>query len=97
MNNTFATIAPAMEALTRTYCPARKAASAMSSSVRLPKVAFSRPPIDIARLGRDGFGGAAEKGGQWHDRQHGKHKQERVRVRLEQVDRKQYGHEGEQP
>src|SRR6476646_8900913 len=45
MNNALVTIAPAMEALTRTYCPARNAARAMSSSVRFPSVALSRPPI----------------------------------------------------
>src|SRR5579862_6019984 len=45
MNSVLVTIAPAIEALTSTYCPARNAAKAMSSSVRLPSVALSRPPI----------------------------------------------------
>ena len=45
MNSVFVTIAPAMEAFTRTYCPARNAVRAMISSVRFPSVAFSRPPI----------------------------------------------------
>ena len=44
MNNVLVTIAPAMDAFTSAYCPARNAASAMTSSVRLPSVAFSRPP-----------------------------------------------------
>ena len=61
MNSVLATIAPAMEAFTRTYCPARNAASAISSSVRFPSVALSRPPIvspvlaatdSVARLSR---------------------------------------------
>ena len=45
MNKVLVTIAPAIEAFTSTYCPARNAASAISSSVRLPNVALSRPPI----------------------------------------------------
>ena len=44
MNNELVTIAPAMEAFTSTYCPARSAASAMINSVRFPSVALSRPP-----------------------------------------------------
>ena len=43
-NSVLVTIAPAMDAFTSVYCPARRAASAMTSSVRLPSVAFSRPP-----------------------------------------------------
>src|SRR5262245_5519191 len=45
MNRVLVTIAPAIEAFTSTYCPARSAANAISSSVRLPSVALSRPPI----------------------------------------------------
>ena len=44
MNSVLVTIAPAMDAFTSMYCPARRAASAMTSSVRLPSVALSRPP-----------------------------------------------------
>ena len=44
MNRVLVTIAPAMDAFTSMYCPARRAASAMTSSVRLPSVALSRPP-----------------------------------------------------
>ncbi len=44
MNSVFVTIAPAMEALTRRYSPARSAVIAITSSVRLPSVAFSKPP-----------------------------------------------------
>jgi hypothetical protein len=51
----------------------------------------------VARLRCDGFGGAAEQRGLWHDRQHGKHKQERVRFRLQQFDGEQRRHEGQQP
>ncbi len=45
MKRVFVTMAPAIDALTRAYSPARSAASAMMSSVRLPSVAFSRPPM----------------------------------------------------
>ena len=45
MNNALVTIAPAMDAFTRRYWPARKAASAISNSVRFPSVALSSPPI----------------------------------------------------
>ena len=45
MNNVLVTITPARDAFTSTYCPARKAVIAMTSSVRLPSVALSRPPI----------------------------------------------------
>ena len=44
MNNVLVTIAPATDAFTSTNCPARKAVSAITSSVRLPSVALSRPP-----------------------------------------------------
>ena len=44
MNNVLVTIAPAMDAFTSVYCPARNAVSAMTNSVRLPNVALSRPP-----------------------------------------------------
>jgi hypothetical protein len=44
MKSVLATIAPAMDAFTRMYCPARRAVSAITSSVRLPSVAFRRPP-----------------------------------------------------
>ena len=44
MNSVLVTIAPAMVAFTSVCCPARKAASAMTSSVRFPSVALSRPP-----------------------------------------------------
>ena len=44
MNSVLVTIAPAIDAFTSMYCPARSAVSAMTSSVRFPSVALSRPP-----------------------------------------------------
>ena len=44
MNKLLVTMAPAMEAFTSIYSPARKAVRAMTSSVRFPRVALSRPP-----------------------------------------------------
>ena len=44
MKSELVTMAPAIDALTSMYWPARSAASAMTSSVRLPSVALSSPP-----------------------------------------------------
>ena len=44
MKSVLVTIAPASDAFTSMYWPARRAASAMTSSVRFPKVALSNPP-----------------------------------------------------
>ena len=44
MNSVLVTIAPAIDAFTSVYCPACSAVSAMTSSVRFPSVALSRPP-----------------------------------------------------
>ena len=44
MKSVLVTIAPAIEALTSRCCPACSAVSAMTSSVRLPSVAFRSPP-----------------------------------------------------
>ncbi len=44
MNSVLVTIAPAIDAFTSMYSPARSAVRAMTSSVRLPSVALSRPP-----------------------------------------------------
>ena len=46
MNNEFVTIAPAMEAFTSVYWPACKAVIAITSSVMLPSVELSRPPME---------------------------------------------------
>ena len=43
-NSVLATIAPATDAFTSVYCPARNAASAMTSSVKFPSVALRSPP-----------------------------------------------------
>jgi hypothetical protein len=44
MKRLLVTTAPVTDALTRSIMPARSAVIAMTSSVRLPSVAFSRPP-----------------------------------------------------
>lgn len=44
MNSVLVTIAPAIDAFTSMYSPARSAASPMMSSVRFPSVALSSPP-----------------------------------------------------
>ena len=45
MKSRLATIAPAIDALTSSNIPMRSAVSAMTSSVRLPRLAFRRPPM----------------------------------------------------
>jgi len=69
MNRLLVTMAPAMEALTSMYWPERNAVSAMTSSVRLPSVALSRPPMvspvlaatdSVARLNRPASGTIAK-------------------------------------
>ena len=45
MKRLLVTIAPVIEERTRSSMPARSAVIAMTSSVRLPSVAFRRPPI----------------------------------------------------
>ena len=97
MNNVLVTIAPAMDAFTSMYCPARKAVSAMTSSVRFPSVALSSPPDRIACLGRNRFGGMAHQRRERHDSEHGQHEEQRVRVGLELHGGKQRRHEGQQP
>jgi hypothetical protein len=44
MNKVLVTMAPAMDALTSMIWPARSAVTAITSSVKLPSVALSRPP-----------------------------------------------------
>jgi len=44
MNRALVTIAPAIDAFTSMYWPARSAVIAMTSSVRFPSVALSSPP-----------------------------------------------------
>src|SRR6266403_4876264 len=44
MNSVLVTMAPAIDAFTSMYCPARSAARAITSSVRFPSVALSNPP-----------------------------------------------------
>ena len=51
----------------------------------------------IARLGRHGFGGVTEQGGQRHDGQDGQHEEQRVRVVPEGFGREHHGHEDQQP
>ena len=50
MNKVLVTIAPAMDAFTRVCCPACNAVSAITSSVRFPRVALSRPPTELPVL-----------------------------------------------
>ena len=44
MNSVLVTMAPAIDAFTSMYCPDCSAVTAITSSVRFPSVALSRPP-----------------------------------------------------
>jgi len=65
MNSVLVTIAPAWR-LHQHVLAGTRAASAMTSSVRLPSVALSRPGR-ITRSCRHRLGGVAEQRGQRHD------------------------------
>ena len=97
MNNVLVTIAPAMDAFTSAYCPARNAANAMTKFGQVSERGVEQATDRVARLGRHGFGGVAEQRGQRHDGQDGKHKQQRVRFGLERLNDERDGHEGQQP
>ena len=97
MNSELVTMAPAIDAFTRSNMPARNAVIAMTSSVRLPSVAFSKPPtaspvfaatLSVAWLSRAARGTMA---------QHGEHEQHRVRLRRVVLADEHRGHGGEQP
>ena len=51
----------------------------------------------IPRLGRHGFGGVTEQGGERHDGQDGQYEEKRVRVVPEVLGREDHGHEDQQP
>ena len=98
MNSVLVTIAPAMDAFTSMYCPARNAVSAMTSSVRLPKRGVEQTADGIARLGRHRLGGMTEQRRQRHDRQDRQHETAACAPRASSVCRGEHrGHEDQQP
>ena len=97
MNNVLVTIAPAMDAFTSAYCPARNAASAMIKFGQVSERGVEQATDGIARLGRYGFGGVTQQHGQWNDGQNGQHEKQRVRFGLERLSGEYHGHEGQQP
>ena len=97
MNNVLVTIAPAMDAFTSAYCPARNAVSAMIKFGQVSERGVEQAADRIARLGRHGFGGVTQQRGQRHDGQDGQHKKQRVRFGLELLSGEHHGHEGQQP
>ena len=82
MNNVLVTIAPATDAFTNVYCPACRAAMAMTSSVRFPSVAFSRPPTESPVFG-DGFRRMTQQNRQRQNCEHRKNEMQRVRFMVE--------------
>ena len=80
MNRVLATIAPAIDALTSSSMPARSAVRAITSSVRLPRVALRRPPIASPVFAATCLGRMAEQRGERHDGRHGEEEEQRVRL-----------------
>ena len=78
MKRELVTIAPAIDAFTSIYSPARSAVTAMINSVKFPSVAFKQPADCVTRLFGDGFGCMTKKGSKRNDCENCEHKQERV-------------------
>jgi hypothetical protein len=55
MNSVLVTIAPAMEAFTSMYCPARRAVSAITQLSQVSQRGVQQPARRVAGLGSDGF------------------------------------------
>ena len=85
-NSVLVTIAPATEAFTNVYCPARNAVSAMMSSVKLPNVALRRPPTVSPVLEATELSGVAQQSGKGYYRQERKHKKQSMRLGLNPLD-----------
>jgi hypothetical protein len=97
MKRVLVTIAPAIEPFTSAYSPARRAAAAMTSSVRFPSVALSNPPTVIAGLFRNRFGSTTKQAGKWHDREHREDEQQRVRGGDKSRGHQCHRHKSQQP
>ena len=83
MNSELVTIAPAMDAFTSMYCPARSAVERDDQFRQVSQRGVEQPADRVARLGGHGFGGVTQQRRQRHDRQHGQHEMQRVRFGLE--------------
>ena len=97
MNSVLATIAPAIDAFTSMYSPARKAVSAMTSSVRFPNVALSRPPTASPVLAATDSVAWLSNPASGTDRENRQHEKQRVSFGLHLRDYKHDRHDGEQP
>ena len=64
---------------------------------QIPQRGIEQATDRIPGLGRHGFGGVTEQGGQRHDGQDGQYEEQRVRVVLECFGREHHGHEDQQP
>ena len=79
MNSVLVTIAPAIDAFTSMYSPARNAVERDDQLGQVAERRVEQAADGVAGLGRDRFGGVAEQRGQRHDRQHRQDEQQRVR------------------
>ena len=97
MNNVLVTIAPAIDALTSMYSPARKRGQRDDQFGQVPERRVEQATDRVARLGRDRLGGVAQQRRQRHDREHGQHEEQRVRVGPHLRGDEHDGHERQQP
>ena len=97
MNSVLVTMAPAIDAFTSMYCPARKAVERDDQLRQVAQRGVQQPADRVAGLGGHRFGRVAEQRGQRHDRQHRQHEQQRVRVVRECSRREHRRHEDQQP
>lgn len=79
MNRVMASIAPAIDAFTSMYSPARNAVKAMTSSVRLPRVALSNPPTASPVLAAADSVARLSSAAREYDCQDGQYEEQRVR------------------
>ena len=79
MNNVLVTIAPAMDAFTSMYCPARNARQRDDQFGQVSQRGVEQAADRIARLGRHGFGGMTQEGSQRDDGQDREQEEQRVR------------------
>jgi len=89
MNSVLVTIAPAMDAFTSMYSPARSAVRAMTSSSGFPSVAVEQTPT-ASRSCRDELRSVAQQALRRHDSEDGKQKS-RAAIRSGNAQLRHYG------
>ena len=97
MKSVLVTIAPATEAFTSMYSPARSAVSAMTSSVRFPSVALRRPPTESPVLAATDSVAWLRSAASGTMARTERSEQERVPFRYQTLARENHGNEDQKP